>query len=117
MIMPLFVLYAVSCLATGLVCAFAFHNRTKGWVRQRRTVMDDLINLQMAYDAADWKESAVQAAEALTRTPRPVYRGRTREAAESEFTHQLVSMQLGAGTMTTKPAEETTPNLLIAGRG
>jgi hypothetical protein len=74
-----------------------------------------LLNLQLAYDAADRNGTGLRVPEAITGTPTPANIGYT-HGLESEFTNQLVRMQAGAGAMTAKPKEETTPDMLIAGR-
>jgi hypothetical protein len=115
MSVPVVVLYIASFLATCLLAAFARHNRTSGYVRQRTSVIGDLIELQGTYDEVDRMRVAVAPAEAVDArvvAPKPAY-GRPSREEETEFTNQLVRLHLGADTSSIRPAEQKAETVAV----
>jgi hypothetical protein len=116
MSVPVGVLYIASFVATGLLATFARQNWAGGWVRQRTSVVADLIELQRNYDAADETRAALQlseTAQARLVAPKPVSSWPS-QYEEAEFTMQLVRLQSGSGTSTITPAEQKTETVPVS---
>jgi hypothetical protein len=113
-------LYLASFACITLLILFAHHNWKTGWVRDRKSIVDDLIALQMCWDESDMRTTAdslersagarlpLIADQAPTSSRAPSHRGPSQKET-FEFTRQLAGMAEGLRESASVPVEAAAP--------
>jgi hypothetical protein len=99
MTLNLAALYLCAIAAVTMLGLFARHNRKIGWVKQRKTFVSDLLELQSAWDEID---QAV-AGNARMGASQPIS-----EHAKAGFSLDLSKMQNALGHETVHPETQST---------
>jgi hypothetical protein len=104
-------LYLASIACITLMALFARHNRKTGWIRERKSILRDLIALQMHWDDSDTRTTADPLTGSMAPSPaaqaghpsvlQPITRSPQKEAFE--FTRQLAGMAQGLRRSASEP--------------
>jgi hypothetical protein len=92
-------LYLASFFVIGLLSFFAHQNRKAGWVKERNTIVEDLLALQMYWDDAESTEVSGYATHSGV-CAAPINAPDPTSAEVMEFTRQLavISQMMGEPT-------------------
>jgi hypothetical protein len=105
-------LYLASFAVIALLSFFAHQNRRAGWVRERNSIFEDLIALQVSWDEADAKTKVVARSGFVAPAPLMGPEPSTTEACE--FTRQLAAISQLMDQSTIRPETASHPELALA---
>ena len=95
MTLNLAALYLCAIAAITMLGLFARHNRKIGWVKERKTFVSDLLELQAAWDEIDRAVAGTGPAAASARRAEAVHP--TASVSAPDFSQQLGNLQKALG--------------------